>query len=127
MRTKKGRVLHSKGRILPSDGQDWRASGGYAEQLTAALRREARSQRAAAKVFMRWTGASERTVKAWLSGLSMPSAVHLIDLVRYSDEVFIAMLGMANRQKPDQARGIAELRQHLAAASAILGGVEFRV
>ena len=46
---------------------------------------------------MRWTGASERTVKYWLSGERGPSGEHLIGLAQHSDTVLLTILAMAAR------------------------------
>ena len=42
--------------------------------------------RAATKTLMRWTGAGERTAKAWLAGISGLSGGHLISLLRRQAE-----------------------------------------
>lgn len=54
-------------------------------------------RRAALKDVMRWTGASERTVKAWRGGISIPSGEHLIALVRRSDVVLSEVLRPSGR------------------------------
>jgi DNA-binding MurR/RpiR family transcriptional regulator len=118
--TKKGRTLHSKGRKLPFNGEDQAPPVDYAAELAAALRREVQKRRAAAKILMRWTGTSERTVKAWLGGISTPSGEHLIALMRHSDEVFVAVLRLSERLKGDRARYLEDARCHLSAASAAL-------
>lgn len=46
---------------------------------------------------MNWTGASERSAKAWLGGSSLPSADHLIALMASSDEIFETVLRLAGR------------------------------
>jgi hypothetical protein len=46
---------------------------------------------------MKWTGANERTVKNWFSGITGPSGEHLIELVSQSDAVLEAFLGIAGR------------------------------
>jgi len=46
---------------------------------------------------MRWTGASERTVKYWIAGERGPSREHLIALARHSDIVFHMVLMLADR------------------------------
>lgn len=46
---------------------------------------------------MRWTGASERTVKYWIAGERGPSGEHLIALARNSDIVFHMVLLLADR------------------------------
>ncbi|WP_227271584.1 hypothetical protein, partial [Roseobacter weihaiensis] len=53
----------------------------------------------AAKATMRWTGASERTAKNWISGSYGPTAEHLIELMRNSDAVFLAVLSLAGRSE----------------------------
>ena len=70
MRAKTGRTLHEKGRILPVCQRDGDEERCYAAAVAAALRNELGGTRAAAKTIMRWTGAGERAVKAWLGGIS---------------------------------------------------------
>ena len=55
---------------------------------------------------MRWTGASERTVKNWLAAKSGPSGEHLVALIRHSDAVFEALMRLAGR---DQAVAVKKL------------------
>lgn len=49
------------------------------------------------KLAMRWTGASERTVKYWFSGERGPSGDHLVALARHSDAVLYVVLALAGR------------------------------
>ncbi len=49
------------------------------------------------KMAMRWTGASERTVKYWRAGERGPSDDHLIALARHSDAVLFVLLTLAGR------------------------------
>lgn len=121
MRAKKGRNLHSEGGKPPSfDGEAGRAAG-YADELASALRRDMMARRAALKDVMRWTGASERTVKAWLGGISTPSGGHLIALVRHSDVVFTEILRLSGRLERDRAAELEEVQRHLATAGVALG------
>ena len=120
MRTKKGRILHSEGRKLPFNGEDKGPPVDYAAELAAALRREMQERHVAAKTVMRWTGASERTVKAWLSGISVPSGEHLVALMRHSDEVFVTVLRLSARLNGERAGHLDDVRRHLAAASTSL-------
>jgi hypothetical protein len=46
---------------------------------------------------MRWTGASERSVKYWFAGERGPSGEHLLSLARHSDAVLIVLLALADR------------------------------
>lgn len=85
--------------------------GEYREAIAAALVADLGQTHRAIKTAMRWTGASERTVKYWMSAERGPSGEHLIALARHSDAVFITLLAMAGRidresdsQNPDDRR-----------------------
>ncbi|MBC7739068.1 MAG: XRE family transcriptional regulator [Candidatus Saccharibacteria bacterium] len=69
----------------------------YRKAIAAALRAELGQTHQAVKTAMRWTGASERTVKYWLSGERGPSGDHLIVLAQHSDTVLLTILAMAER------------------------------
>ena len=97
VRTKKGKMLHSKGNILPFLGSAPATRSAYAEVLASSLRGETGQLGVSAKTLMRWTGASERTAKGWLSGDRGPSGEHLILLIAKSDAVFAAVLQLAAR------------------------------
>ena len=75
----------------------------YRKAIADALRRELGPTHQAIKTVMRWTGASERTAKYWLSGERGPSGEHLIRLAQHSDAVLITILTMAERL-PEQRR-----------------------
>ena len=64
---------------------------------------------------MHWTGASESAVKNWLAGSHGPSGVHLVALVRNSDEVLRIFLLLTGRSKHLLGIRIADLRRHLVA------------
>lgn len=120
MRTKKGRTLHLKGRVLPISENDASATMAHAGELFRAIRREATQRRGSVKLFMNWTGASERSAKAWLGGSSLPRADHLIALMASSDEIFEAVLRMTGRETAMAAQDLAAARSHLAQATAIV-------
>jgi hypothetical protein len=108
MLPKKGKVLHQ-----PTD-QD--GSGvEYSAAIAAALRRELGTSHQAVKSAMRWTGASERTVKNWLAGTSGPSGEHLIALARYSDGVLEVFLQEARRKPYAVAMRMIRAREQLVA------------
>lgn len=123
MRTEKGRKLHRKGRTLHASGGDGGGGDAYAAALAAALRRELGGIRAAAKTLMRWTGAGERTAKAWLAGISGPSGDHLISLLRHSDAVFAAVLRLSGRATGSGRDDLALARRHLLDALAAIDRV----
>jgi NADP-dependent 3-hydroxy acid dehydrogenase YdfG len=62
---------------------------------------------------MRWTGASERTAKHWLSGLHGPSGAHLIVLARHSDHVMQTIIRLAGREGTTAESADLEIRQKL--------------
>lgn len=86
---------------------------GYAEFIGTALRKELGDTRGAIKSTMRWTGASERTVKYWLSGRKGPGGEHLLMLLRHSNAVFDAVAYHTGRKSLTADRHIFELRARL--------------
>jgi len=94
----------------------------YARAVAAALHRDLANSSSATKEIMRWTGASERSVKNWLSGRNGPSGAHLIELIARSESVFEAIKALAGRETTRDVRltprGYLELAlQALAAES----------
>jgi hypothetical protein len=81
--------------------------------IAAALRNELESSRLTVKSIMRWTGASERTVKNWLAGTHGPSGEHLVQLAKHSDEIFELVLLMADRKPVVTTMALIRLRTHL--------------
>ena len=123
MGTKKGRELHSKGKTLPVSVGDNGGGEAYAAAVAAALRNELGGTRSAAKCVMRWTGASERTAKGWLGGISGPSGVHLVALLRHSDAVFALVLRLSGRAASSSPGDLVVVRRHLLDALAALNRV----
>ena len=69
----------------------------YLAEILQALRHELGTTAGATKTIMRWTGASDRTARNWMSGASGPSGYHLICLARESNAVLAAMLALSGR------------------------------
>lgn len=88
---KMGKNLHRRDRAGGSDVD-------YAGAIAAALRQELGLTHQAIKSAMRWTGASERTVKYWFAGTSCPNGKHLIALARHSDSILGLFLQLTGRQ-----------------------------
>ncbi|MEH3061501.1 MAG: hypothetical protein PGN33_01565 [Methylobacterium radiotolerans] len=84
-----------------------------AAEIAAALRRELGDSHAAVKTAARWTGASERTAKNWLSGRYAPSGEHLVALAHYSGEVLLAFLILAGRDDVAAASAALGVRDRL--------------
>ncbi len=72
--------------------------------MAMALREELGSTNRAIKMAMRWTGASERTVKFWLAGEQGPSGDPLIALERHSDAVLFVLLALVGRHVVEDER-----------------------
>ena len=73
-------MLPKKGKIFPNRDGRSHSEVHYATAIAAALREDLGSTHQATKTVMRWTGASERTVKNWLAAKSGPSGEHLVAL-----------------------------------------------
>lgn len=121
MRAKMGNGLPKMGNSLPLSPEATIASS-YESIIAGAIRRELGGSRHAIKTLMRRTGASARTAKNWLSGASGPSGAHLIELMRTSDDVFEAVLGMAGRDVLAPRGKVAEASELLKRALQLLDG-----
>jgi len=99
MRVKMGTVVPKMGTFvhLVDEPTDYRTA------IAMALHEELDDTHRAIKMAMRWTGASERTVKYWLSGERGPSGDHLIALARHSDAVLYVVLALAGRHIVEEA------------------------
>ncbi|PRD43141.1 hypothetical protein C5748_13125 [Phyllobacterium phragmitis] len=87
---KKGKKLH---RGPQRQGRD----DEFRQAVAAALKNELGTTHQATKTVMRWTGASERTVKHWFAASHAPSGYHLVAIARHSDAVLMCFLLAAGR------------------------------
>ena len=92
-------MLPKTGRLLPSEDEAEVSGVCYVEMISTALHRDLGDTHRAVKTAMRWTGASERTVKNWFAATHGPNGDHLIALIRNSGEVLEAFLKMAGREE----------------------------
>jgi len=122
--TKKGNQLHSKGNKLPFFQNAKEARECYAREIGNALRGEIAATGRSAKDIMRWTRASERAVKGWISGRRGPSGEHLIPLMACSDAVFAAVLMVTGRERSSRGRQVAELRRLIGEAVTVLDEID---
>src|SRR5438552_14434057 len=90
-------MLPKKGKKLHRDGSNGGPGPDFRVRIAQALRAELGSNHQTIKTVMRWTGASERTVKHWFSGTHGPRGEYLVSLTRHSDEVLRVFLLMADR------------------------------
>lgn len=87
--------------------------GSYPHAIAYALKSELGATHQTVKIVMSWTGAGERTVKNWLSGVSGPSGQHLVDILRHSDFALRVILMLADRRPTIAAQNLASLRESL--------------
>lgn len=85
--------------MVPKKGTDVlkQARRIFLEEMSVALKSELGDSRKAAKEITKWTGASDRTAKYWLSGARSPSGWQLVVLAEHSDAVFRAVLRLSHR------------------------------
>jgi hypothetical protein len=117
METKEGGTLPETGGKLHHSQNDVDAQPRLTSLLTDALRREARRERGTVKRLMRWSGASEGAVKAWLRGDSQPRADHLIALMAHSDQILAAVLTAAGRTSKIPVAELIVVRRLIGEAS----------
>jgi len=122
--TKKGNQLHSKGNKLPFFENAKEARECYAREIGTALRSEIAATGRSAKDIMRWTRASERAVKGWISGRRSPRGEHLIPLMACSEAVFAAVLKVTGRERSSRGRQVAEVRRLLSEVAAALDEID---
>lgn len=114
-----GKKLHPSGNGSDGGGQD----AAYARMIAGALRNELGGSHQAIKRLMRWTGASERTTKNWMSGACGPSGAHLIAIIAESDEVLESVLASAGRRSSLIADQLVAARARLQTAIAQIDNI----
>ena len=73
------------------------ANQAFARMMAEVLTEELGKTHQAIKIAIRWTGASERSVKHWFAGTHSPRSSHLLALMRHSDGVLRQLLIEAGR------------------------------
>jgi hypothetical protein len=113
--------------MLPKKGNQFREritpKEVYAGAIADALRTELGQSHRATKTLMRWTGASDRTAKNWLSGACGPSGDHLVTLAKESDAVLAALLGLAGRHQHMVGVELLIIRKDLLSAITLIDGL----
>ena len=118
---KKGKVFPKTGKVLPAAGAGPDPHAIYATTIARALREEFGGTPNATKTVMRWTGASERSVKNWFAGANGPTGDHLVALLRHSDSVFDALANAAERKKVITTAKLVALSDALTNALRLIG------
>jgi hypothetical protein len=99
-----------------------RSDLGFAQLVSGALIEELGQTHQAVKTAMRWTGASERSVKHWIAGAHGPSGDHLLALMRHSDCVLGSCLAAARRADVVLAFEVTAIRGRLMEIIALIDG-----
>ncbi|WP_156121808.1 hypothetical protein [Halocynthiibacter namhaensis] len=119
-------MLHKKGSSFRRDCEGRVSAAEYRTAISTALAQDLGGAGSAAKVAIRWTGASERTAKNWMSGTYGPRAEHLIELMRHSDRILSVVLILAGRDAamtPEHLKRVRiELTEILCRLDAVYGG-----
>lgn len=114
-------MVRKSGTTVPPNGAEFRRE--YMLAVARALQTELGQSARATKTIMRWTGASERAAKYWLSGSRAPSGPQLILLAKNSDSILHEFLTMANRDLFAVSIELDAAETALARASAIVHGM----
>ena len=107
-------MFPKKGNYFPNVTQAEKGKISYAAAIAVALRAELGDSHQAVKTVMRWTGASERTVKNWLAARTGPRGEHLLALIRNSNVVLEIVLQLAGREQIIAAKVLLDARNALA-------------
>jgi hypothetical protein len=123
---KKGKSFPKRGKSFPKRDGDGGSNfnlddRAFAMKISLALKSELKDRSSRAKLLAGWTGASERTVKNWISGRYAPCGRHLVVLAHHSDQVLNVILSIADRQDLILARRVGDLRQKVLELAAIVG------
>jgi hypothetical protein len=113
-----GKTVPKEGKQLPLSGAD--LSAAYARAVAEVLATELKGTHRAIKTVAKWTGASERTAKNWLSGRRGPSGPHLIALLGRSDALLERILVMAGRGNVIELQRLDALKRTLIEAIAAI-------
>ena len=106
-------MLHKKGKSFHRERLGRVSASEFRQAISSVLAHELGGAGSAAKVVIRWTGASERTAKNWISGSYAPTAEHLIELMRHSDTVLAVVLELAGRGEAMTGERLKNIRSEL--------------
>lgn len=87
------------GKKLPHDRYEAGNESELRQAIAVALKTELGTTHQAIKTVMRWTGASERTVKHWFAGSHSPGIHNLAAIARHSDMVLECFLLAADHPR----------------------------
>lgn len=107
-------MFHKKGSLFHRECEGLVSASEYRKAISSALSQELGGAGRAAKETARWTGASERTAKNWISETYGPTGENLIELMRHSDTVLDVVLVLAGREEERLARRLSLARGEVA-------------
>lgn len=105
---------------IPTTSATAPRSVGDARAIAEALRGDTVVGGVSAKVIVRRTGASERAVKAWISGRRGSGGEHRIALLQRLGAVWQAVQRLAGRREAQSGEALETARHHLAEAERAL-------
>lgn len=108
-------MLHKKGKKFPPLGDEI-TEKEFADAVARALKIEFGSSIHAASTIMRWTGASERSAKNWLSGCHGPSGSNLLLLARHCASVrqmIFKLIGMPSLALTESLNAVRTLLESM--------------
>ena len=106
-------MFSKKGNYFPNRARTPKTKITYPAAIAAALQTELGDSHRAIKTVMRWTGASERTVKNWLAGTKGPRGEHLLGLIRHSNLVLEVVLQLTSREQVIVGNALLDARNAL--------------
>lgn len=112
VRSESGKTFHEKV-----------TAASFAGTVAAALKAEFGGTPSSMKTVSQLTRSNERAVRNWFDGKNGPSGENLVILMRHSDLVLKAILGLSERQDLVVAVGLASLRRQLIDAVATIDGL----
>ncbi|WP_106745422.1 hypothetical protein [Yoonia maritima] len=107
-------MFHKKGSLFHRECEGLVSASEYRKAISLALSQELGGAGRAAKETARWTGASERTAKNWISETYGPTGENLIELMRHSDTILDVVLVLAGRHEERLARRFTSARDEVA-------------
>ncbi len=107
-------MFHKKGSLFHRECEGLVSASEYRKAISSALSQELGGAGRAAKETARWTGASERTAKNWISETYGPTGENLIELMRHSDTILDVVLVLAGRHEERLARRFTFARDEVA-------------
>ncbi len=107
-------MFHKKGSLFHRECEGLVSASEYRKAISSALSQELGGAGRAAKETARWTGASERTAKNWISETYGPTGENLIELMRHSDTILDVVLVLAGRHEKRLARRLSHARGEVA-------------